>query len=209
MSPVINHCPRKKREINGDVVFYGVLEVNVCFFPGENERHKTEDEPQDNVWKRERDWALGPLQDGDEWKRASIIGSQTPPGNSERIYRPWHFSCPWTCYLQIRRSIAGWNTTWREDLMIPTHTHTHTGHIFLAPLSYVNTWGKHKLRHAPGFNFPTKNQVVFFFVYKLLIMLMCIPHRPPLNRSRRPNVKRQNLCLCTSDGDERDVRFNL
>ena len=91
-----------------------------------------------------------------------LLEVQTPPGNNERIYRPWHFSCPWTCYLQIRRSIAGWNTTWREDLMIPTHTHTHTGHIFLAPLSYVNTWGKHKLRHAPRFNVLQKNKLCFF-----------------------------------------------
>lgn len=150
VSPVINHCPRKKREINGDVVFYGVLEVNVCFFPGENERHKTEDEPQDNVWKRERDWALGPLQDGDEWKRASIIGSQTPPGNSERIYRPWHFSCPWTCYLQIRRSIAGWNTTWREDLMIPTHTHTHRPH-FSCPIKLRKYLRETQVEACPRF----------------------------------------------------------
>lgn len=137
------------------------------------------------------------MKTGDVWKWASIIGSQTPWGNNERIYRPWHFSCPWTCYLQICRSIARWNTIWREVLMIPTHT----GHIFLAPLSHVNTWRKHKLRHAQllhqGVCSGACLEVVF--VYKLLIMLMTpCSHTGHFSIDHRDqnNAMMLRICVC-------------
>lgn len=144
------------------------------------------------------------MKSGDEWKWASIIGSQTPWGNNERIYRLQHFSCPWTCYLQICRSIAGWNTTWWEVLMIPTHT----GHIFLAPLSHVNTWRKHKLRHARPLHrcvcvcvqWCLENPKAFF-VYKLLIMLMTLcshaGHFSIDHRDKDQNkVTTLRICVC-------------
>lgn len=113
------------------------------------------------------------MNTGDVWKWASIIGSQTPWGNNERIYRLGHFSCPWTCYLQIFRSIARWNTTRLEVLMITTHT----GHIFLAPLSHINTWRKQveacpALHHGVCSGALKKPKALF--VYKPLIMLMTL-----------------------------------
>lgn len=151
---------------------------------------------------------------GDVWKWASIIGSQTPWGNNERIYRLQHLSCPWTCYLQICRLITRWNTTWLEVLMIPAHT----GHIFLTPLSHVNTWRKHKLRHAQLYItvcsvVPGKPKGLFCLQASNHVNDTLLSYRPFLNRSQRQRPKysdkAQNLCLCTSDGDERDVRFNL
>lgn len=147
-------------------LIYGVLK---------NERHKT---TLDNVWKEARVRfsfkSSAGVNTRDVWKWASIIGSQPPWGNNERIYRPWHFSCPWTCSLQICRSIARWNTTWLEVLMITTHT----GHIFLAPLSHVNTQRKHRLRHAQLYItvcavVPWESQRPFS-VYQPLIMLMTL-----------------------------------
>lgn len=122
------------------------------------------------------------MKSGDAWKRASIIGSRSPWGNNERIYWLRHFSCPWTCYLQICRSIATWNTTWREAVMIQTHR-TH----FSYPIKSCKYLKEAQVEACPAFFLFFCVCAFFFFlhhcvcsgaclqaifVYKLLITLM-------------------------------------
>lgn len=136
----------------------------------------------------------------DVWKWASIIGSQTPWGNNERIYRPWHFSCPWTCYLQIFMSITRWNTTWLEVLMIATHT----GQPHISPPLKSRKYLKEtQVEACPALHHSVCSSALKtqrpFFVYKPLIMLMTLRSHIgyfSIDHSNRDQNKVTTLRIC-------------
>lgn len=151
-----------------------------------------------SVWDLKRSCFTG-LRTGDVWKWASIIGSQTPSGHNGRIYRPWHFSWPWTCYLQICRSIAGWNTTRLHVWMIPQKPHISAPVKSRKYLKGTQVKACPALHHAVSGG-ALKNPAALF-VYKPLIVLMPprSPYLPSLNRSHRQRPKHSDelrICAC-------------
>lgn len=193
VSPVINHCPRNNPQMNGDVILLAVVHVNLWFLT------KNRRQPLDEVRVRLEAFVFYSLRTGDVWKWASIIGSQTPSGHNGRIYRPWHFSWPWTCYLRICRSIAGWNTTRLHVWMIPQKPH------ISAPVKSRKYLKGSQVKACPALHHAVsggalKNPAAFF-VYKSLIVLMPprSPYLPSLNRSHRQRPKHSDelrICAC-------------